>query len=76
MMGSRIKNSILIAGLWIVAVLCISLMLFFGTLNSVGFTSYNKVARDEENIYVTENGKLHGSLIRMERFRGSFLPVL
>lgn len=67
MMGSRIKNSILIAGLWIVAVLCISLMLFFGTLNSVGFTSYNKVARDEENIYVTENGKLHGLVWKLDQ---------
>ena len=60
MMRSRIKNGMLVAGIWLVVVVSASIMWFFVTINNTTFTTFNKVARDDENIYVTENGPRNG----------------
>ena len=60
MMRSKIKNGILAAGIWLVVVISASIMIFFRTINSATFTTFNKVARDDEYIYVTENGTRNG----------------
>lgn len=66
-MTGKIKNIILLAAVWVVLVLSVSVFIMLNTINTTGFTAENKVAKDSDYIYVTENSKYHGLIWKLDK---------
>ena len=65
-MSKTIRNVVIISLIWIAAVVAFVAVRWGNALDTTGFTLENDVAKDDDNIYITDNGKNAGLVWRFD----------
>lgn len=66
-MSKTIRYVVVLSAIWVIAVIAVTAALWVRAVDTVGFTAENDVARSEDAVYVTDNGRKSGVLWRFDQ---------